>query len=78
MTKRCNQDCTQGRDCPARKFRSTFDDEPACVAKVGRRMHALEPLRGSMWRLYLKDLARSMLIVLAVMLVSAITVSILR
>lgn len=66
MTKCCNQDCRQGRDCPDR------------VAKVGQRMHGPEPLRGSMWRVYLKDLDRSMLIVLAVMLVSAITVGLMR
>jgi len=59
-------DCRQGRDCPAR------------VAKVGKRMHGKEPLNASAWRMYLKDLARSMLIVLAVMLVSAATMGLMR
>jgi hypothetical protein len=31
-----------------------------------------------MWRVYLKDLARSMLMVLAVVLVSALTVGVMR
>lgn len=64
----CNEygDCRQGRDCPAR------------VAKVGKRMHAKKPLNGSAWRVYLKDLARSMLIVLAVLLVTGIAVGVMR
>ena len=59
-------DCRQGRDCPAR------------VAKVGNRMHAKNPLRGPSWRMYLKHLARSMLIVLAVLLVTGIAVGVMR
>lgn len=62
----CNHGCNQGRDCPAR------------VAKVGKRMHAKKPLNGSAWRVYLKDLARSMLIVLAVICISAAVVGVMR
>ena len=60
-----------GYDC-------TCGIKPASVAKVGKRMHSKSPLRGSAWRVYLKDLARSMLIVLAVLLVSAATVGVMR
>lgn len=57
-------DCRQGRDCPAR------------VAKVGRRIpkHP-QPPRPERWRDYLKDLARAMLLLLAVMFISAATVA---
>ncbi len=57
-------DCRQGRDCPAR------------VAKVGRRIpkHP-QPPRPERWRDYLKDLARAMLLVIAAMFVSAVTVA---
>lgn len=58
-------ECRQGRDCPIR------------VAKVGKRMPGPEPLRGSPWRRHLKDLASAMLLVLAVLLVSAIVVGVL-
>jgi len=53
---------------------SGFD--PARVAKVGRRIpkHP-QPLRPERWRDYLKDLARALLLVLAVMFISAITVA---
>lgn len=62
----CNHECNQGRDCPAR------------VAKVGKRMHAPKPLNGSQWRRQLKDLARAMLLVLSVLLISAIVVGVMR
>jgi hypothetical protein len=55
-------DCRQGRDCPVR------------VAKVGRKDHAPAPLPASFWRAYLKHLAKWMLIVIAVLLVSAAVV----
>ena len=57
-------ECLQGRDCPAR------------VAKVGRRIpkHP-QPPRPERWRDYLKDLARALLLVLAVMFISAVTVA---
>ena len=51
---------------------------PARVAKVGRRTpkhpHAPRPER---WRDYLKDLARALLLVIAVMFISAVTVALL-
>ena len=90
----CNHDCNQGRECPARKrqvcphcydtgydasgYDCTCGTKPAAVAKVGKRMHGKAPLRGSAWRVYLKDLARSMLIVLAVIGISAAVVGVLR
>lgn len=85
----CDYDCTQGRDCPARKcphcFGIGYDASGyACtcvtakVAKVGKRMHGPKPLQGSQWRGHLKDLARSMLIVLAVIGISAAVVGVLR
>ncbi len=57
-------DCRQGRDCPAR------------VAKVGQRTpkHP-KPLRVKHGRNHLKDLARAMLLVLAVMFIGAATVA---
>lgn len=58
----CNQDCAQGRNCPAR------------VAKIGRKYHGFEPLGGSVWRRQLRYLASATLVMLAVILVSAITV----
>lgn len=62
----CDYDCHQGRDCPARS--SGF-------GKIGRKEHGREPLRGAVWRRQLKYLATAMLLVLAVMLVSAATVA---
>lgn len=50
--------------------------KPAAVARVGRKHHDRDALRGSPWRLYLKDLARSLLLVLAVMMISALVVAI--
>lgn len=58
----CNHGCNQGRDCPAR------------VAKVGQRMQAPEPLRGSSWRRHLKDLAAAMLLTMAVILITGLIV----
>lgn len=57
-------DCRQGRDCPART-------QGAKVAKVGRRApkHA-QPLRRTIQRAYLKDLARAMLFALAMVFLS--------
>ena len=85
----CDYDCTQGRNCPARKcphcFGIGYDASGyACtcvtakVAKVGKRMHAPKPLNGSQWRRQLKDLARAMLLVLSVLLISAIVVGVMR
>jgi len=44
------------------------------VAKVGRRVHGPEPLPPSLWHVYLRALAKALLLTLAVMLVSALTV----
>lgn len=88
----CDYDCTQGRNCPARKpeckhcYGTGYDASgypctcaaPAKVAKVGKRMHARQPLRGTTWRNQLKDLARAMLLVVAVMFFSAVTVGVMR
>jgi hypothetical protein len=57
-------DCRQGRDCPVR------------VARVGRKDHAPAPLPASLWRAYLKHLAKWMLIAIAVLLVSAAVVGV--
>ena len=85
----CDYECRQGRDCPARKTTTCphcyglgYDAsgytctcvQPADVAKVGRKYIDRDALPGSPWRLYLKDLARSLLLVLAVMMVSAVVV----
>lgn len=52
--------------------------EPARPAKVGRRYpRHPKSVPWSPWRRYLKDLARAMLLVIAVMFVSAITVALL-
>ncbi len=53
----CNQDCVQGRECPAR------------VAKCKPVMLAAEPLPASPVVGYLKRMATAMLMVLAVVLV---------
>lgn len=60
-------DCRQGRDCPAR------------VAKVGQRIpkHP-KPLRVQHDRNHLKDLARAMLLVVAVMFIGALTLGVMR
>lgn len=67
----CNNGCNQGRACPAR---------PARVAKIGKRIHLSqpEPLRGTPWRRHLKDLVPAALLTIAVMLVSGVTVALLR
>jgi hypothetical protein len=52
----CNNDCNQGRDCPAR------------VASVGYRMPGAEPLPPTRWRDYLVDLARAMLFTVSAMI----------
>jgi hypothetical protein len=86
----CDYDCNQGRDCPARTcphcFGIGYDASgytctcvpPATVAKVGRKYHDREPIGSLPWRAYLKDLARSMLIVLAVVFISATVVALIR
>ncbi len=90
----CDWDCNQGRDCPARKPKacphcygtgydaSGYDcgcgTKPARVAKVGKRMQAAQPLNGTPWRRQLKDLARGALVMLAVVLISAAAVGVMR
>lgn len=64
-------DCRQGRDCPVRKGAEK-------VARIGRKDYAKEPLRGSPWRIYLRHLAKWMLITVAMMLASAMVVGVLR
>lgn len=59
-------DCRQGRDCPAR------------VARIGRKDYAHEALPPSAWRVYLRHLAKWMLIFIALMLVSATAVGVLH
>jgi hypothetical protein len=59
----CNQDCNQGRDCPAR------------VAKVGRRTQDRDPLPPSQFRRYLPDLARAALYTLVVLFTAAIALT---
>lgn len=61
----CNNDCNQGRDCPAR------------VAKIGRKNYDREPLPPMRWRDYLTDLAWAMLACILVMIVSATAVMVL-
>lgn len=90
----CTYDCNQGRDCPVRQLKvcpecygtgydssgydCTCGAKPAAVAKVGKRIHDKTPLRSSAWRVYLKDLTRSILLVMAVMFISAIAVGVMR
>jgi hypothetical protein len=66
----CDYDCTQGRDCPARK--------PVTVAKIGQRLPGPEPLPATSWRAYLSYLAFAMLLTFAVMAVSGLTVMLLN
>ena len=65
-----NYGCNQGRDCPVRK--------PAKVARIGRKDYDREPLRGLPWRVYLKDLARSILLTIAAMLAVGLFVGVMR
>lgn len=56
----CTHDCGEGRTCPAR------------VAKIGQRMPGPEPITGTSWRDYLPDLARAMLLVVGVIVISVV------
>lgn len=40
--------------------------------RIGRKEHGREPLRGSPWRRYLKDLARAFLLVIFAMLAATL------
>lgn len=64
----CNHGCNQGRDCPARK--------PAKVAKVKARTPAAKPLPPNASRVYLRQLAKWLLIVLAVMTITPAVLSV--
>jgi hypothetical protein len=62
----CDYDCNQGRDCPAR------------VAKIGKKMPAAKPLTPSASKVYLRYLAKWMLVYVVAMLVMATFVGVLR
>lgn len=69
----CDYDCTQGRDCPARA-------QSAKVAKVKRRTpkHP-QPLRAvEASRVYLRHLAKWMLIAIATSVVASVLVGAMR
>jgi hypothetical protein len=81
--------CVQANDCPVRKaptcphcYSLGYDASgytctcvtAAEVAKVGRKYHDREPLRGKPWRRHLRDLAAVMLVCIAVMIVSGLVV----
>lgn len=83
-------DCRQGRDCPARRrecnhchgigydasgLRCTCT-KPAKVAKVKNRHHAKAALPHSVWRAYMRHLAKWMLIVWALLLSVPLVVSV--
>jgi hypothetical protein len=69
-----NHGCNNGPFCPAK----AYNTKPAAVARVGKRMPDREPLRGTPWRSYLKYLAVAMLMVMAVIAVSGLTVQLLE
>lgn len=82
----CDYDCNQGRDCPARASvckrchgigydasgQHCTCRQPTKVARIGRKDYAREPLPVSASRTYLRDLAKWMLIVLALLLAMAL------
>lgn len=61
--------CNQGRDCPVRA---------AKVARIGRKDYAREALPRSPWRVYIKHLAKWMLICIAVVFAAAFIVGVLH
>lgn len=65
----CDYDCHQGRDCPARG---------AKVARIGRKDYTREALPASPWRVYLRHLAKWMLICIAVLFAAAFVVGVLH
>jgi len=85
-------DCRQGRDCPARvakvgrRIGIGYDASgcpctcaaPAKVAKVKNRHHGKAALPQTVWRSYMRHLAKWMLIVLAMLALAAVTVSLTR
>lgn len=80
-----NHGCNRGPSCPAgagchsmpgcKDTHCPGHPGPARVAKIGRKEHGREPLRGSAWRRQLKYLATAMLGTLAVMLIAGATVA---
>lgn len=46
------------------------------TARIGRKHHAMAPLPTSPWRVYLRHLAKWMLICLAMLLISAVVVGV--
>lgn len=65
MTNCCDDygNCNQGRDCPIRHSK---------VARVGRKDHDKAALPRSPWPVYMKHLAKWMLICVAVLFAAAI------
>jgi hypothetical protein len=86
----CDYDCTQGRDCPARATECPhcrglgFDASglrctcqmPARVTKVKRRIHTKDPLPASPSRVYLRHLAKWLLIVLGTTLLATLALGV--
>ena len=84
----CDYECNQGRDCPARACPHCrglgFDASgmrcdcqmPARPAKVGRRMHAKDPLPASPSRAYLRHLAKWMLVAIGATLLAALALGV--
>lgn len=73
-----NHGCPAGGLChglPGCKDTACPGHPGARVARVGRRMHGPEPLRGSLWRLYLRRVARVMLLALIATIVSAASIT---
>jgi hypothetical protein len=86
----CDYDCTQGRDCPARAaqcphcYGTGYDASgytctcvtAAEVAKVGRKYHDRDPLPANAWHVYMRHLAKWMLIALAGVLVAVLALGV--
>lgn len=64
-----NYGCNQGRDCPVRV---------AKVARIGRKDYDREALPRSPWRVYMRHLAKWMLICIAVLFAAAFTAGVLH
>jgi hypothetical protein len=89
----CDYNCTQGRDCPARKtptcphcrslgydasgYACTCTCEPAKVAKARPVMLDREILPPTRWRIQVRELAKWMLGVLALLLYAVLASAIL-
>lgn len=64
-------ECRQGRDCPVRTGQ-------AKVARIGRKDYTREALPPSAWRVYLRHLAKWMLIAIWLLLAGAAIVGVLH